>query len=91
MRLHKMNYFFDEKYDKTCRDLKYLGVECCQECHESPDNLRVVKVDGAAALVCCEVDCHLYPPNSPEEKLLRAIFGEVHDQTARKPNKTSQI
>lgn len=70
------------QYTKTCKDFGYLGVECCSDCHEDPDNhLDVVQVNGEPALLCCDLIAFFYPDGadsklSPEEKLLRAIFGE---------------
>jgi hypothetical protein len=72
------------RYEKTCRDFSDLGLQCCAVCHEDPDNhLDVVVVDGIPALLCCELRKWFYPDGSdsklsPEEKLLRAIFGESH-------------
>lgn len=44
-------------------------------------HLRVVKVDGVNALLCCTFVAFFYPRDpskgmSPEERLLMAIFGE---------------
>jgi hypothetical protein len=79
-----MNYFYDQPYDITCRDLKHYGIECCETCHEDPENLRIIKVDASDALVCCEFENFFYPPASPEERLLRAIFGEKHERKEKK-------
>jgi hypothetical protein len=76
--------FRETEYELTCRDFDYTGVQCCPTCHEqelSEYELRVVQVDGRSALLCCQLVSFFYPtePNrgmSPEEKLLRAIFGE---------------
>lgn len=73
-----------EPYKLTCKDFKYTGVECCDVCHDSEwadYELRVVKVDGVNALLCCCMVAFFYPRDpgrglSPEEKLLIAIFGE---------------
>jgi hypothetical protein len=71
-------------YKLTCKDFKHTGVDCCETCHD-PDlaeyELRVVKVDGVNALLCCSFVAFFYPRDpgkgmSPEEKLLLAIFGE---------------
>jgi hypothetical protein len=71
-------------YKKTCKDFRNVGVQCCIECHEPEfidTSLRIVKVDGEYALLCCALVAWFYPRDpgrglSPEEKLLRAIFGE---------------
>jgi hypothetical protein len=78
-------------YLKDCRDFDYTGVKCCPWCHESDlaqYELVVVKIDNEPALLCCQMKAFFYPGNptlglSPEEKLLRAIFGEgeTHEQT----------
>jgi hypothetical protein len=71
-------------YNKTCQNYAHLGVDCCPTCHEDPDNhLDVVKIDGEPALLCCLLRMFFYPAGadsklSPEERLLRAIFGESH-------------
>jgi hypothetical protein len=72
-------------YAKTCRDYSHLGIECCAVCHEDPENhMDVVQIDGDPALLCCLLRNYFYPAGapsklSPEERLLRAIFGEHHD------------
>jgi len=71
-------------YKLTCKDFKHTGVACCEQCHDpefAEYELRVVKVDGVNALLCCAMVAFFYPRNpgkgmSPEEKLLLAIFGE---------------
>jgi hypothetical protein len=64
---------------KNCDDFAYTNVECCGDCHMS-DNLREIKVDGELVIVCCYMERFFYPSLmenlSPEERLLRAIFGE---------------
>jgi len=78
------------EYNKSCRDFEYTGVRCCDICHE-PDlasyELVVVQINGEPALLCCMMKAFFYPDDktiglSPEEKLLRAIFGEgeTHEQ-----------
>lgn len=78
-----------QEYTKDCRDFAYTGVKCCSVCHE--DHLRdyeleIIIIDGEVCLVCCQLKAFFYPPDpnrklSPEEKLLRAIFGEgPHEQ-----------
>lgn len=71
-------------YKLTCKDFRYTGVDCCETCHD-PDlaeySLRIVKIDGVNALLCCVMVAFFYPRDpgrgmSPEEKLLMAIFGE---------------
>ena len=72
---------------RTCEDFEYTGVKCCPSCHDySAFELVEIKIDGRMALVCCALRSFFYPENpgiglTPEEKLLRAIFGEktVHD------------
>jgi hypothetical protein len=72
------------EYKLTCKDFKYTGVDCCESCHTAEwaeYELRVVKVDGVNALLCCAMVAFFYPRDpgkgmSPEEKLLMAIFGE---------------
>jgi len=72
------------EWELTCEDFDYTGVRCCPICHESDLSkyeLVVVKINNKAALLCCELRAFFYPddPNiglTPEEKLLRAIFGE---------------
>jgi hypothetical protein len=73
-----------EEYKLTCKDFDYTGVECCPTCHE-PDladyELRIVRIDGVNALLCCSMTAFFYPKDpskglSPEEILLNAIFGE---------------
>ena len=72
------------EYKLTCKDFKYTGVQCCDVCHDSElaeYELRVVKVDGVNALLCCAMVAFFYPRDpgkglSPEERLLIAIFGE---------------
>jgi hypothetical protein len=81
-----MRDMFDSRprYKLTCKDFKHTGVDCCESCHdpEAADYaLRVVKIDGVYALLCCAMTAFFYPRNpgkgmSPEEKLLLAIFGE---------------
>ena len=71
-------------YKLTCKDFKHTGVDCCDVCHDSElaeYELRVVKIDGVNALLCCAMVAFFYPRDpgrglSPEEKLLMAIFGE---------------
>jgi hypothetical protein len=71
-------------YKLTCKDFDYTGVECCGTCHDpefAESDLRIVKVDGVNALLCCALTAFFYPQDpgkgiSPEEKLLRAIFGD---------------
>jgi hypothetical protein len=71
-------------YKLTCADFQYTGVDCCSICHDSEladFELRVVKVDGVNALLCCVMVAFFYPRDPgrgmpPEEKLLLAIFGE---------------
>lgn len=71
-------------YKLTCKDFQYTGVQCCEECHDAEFadmHLRVVKVDGVNALLCCCMVAFFYPRDpgkgqSPEERLLMAIFGE---------------
>jgi hypothetical protein len=80
----------DDKWLKTCKDFDYIDVPCCDICHDeelAESALRVVQIDNEPALLCCAKISFFYPedPNiglSPEEKLLRAIFGEKaqHDQ-----------
>ena len=73
--------------EKNCQDYDYTGVPCCKVCHEnSKFELVLIKIDGKWARVCCALRRFFYPADpgiglSPEEKLLRAIFGEatVHD------------
>jgi hypothetical protein len=71
---------------KNCKDFDYTGVRCCQTCHEYEyGELDVVQVDGEPALLCCQLYAFFYPQKalkylSPEEKLLRAIFGEKPHQ-----------
>lgn len=82
--------FTDNTWEVTCKDSDYTGVICCPTCHDeefSQCNLRVVKINNQPALLCCTMISFFYPedPNtglSPEEKLLRAIFGEkaTHEQ-----------
>lgn len=72
------------QYTKDCRDFDHLGITCCPSCHDFPENeLNVVQVDGEPCLLCCQLVNFFYPEGSPgteglspEEKLLRAIFGE---------------
>jgi hypothetical protein len=81
--------FEKQNYKLTCKDFKYTGVECCEMCHSAElaeYDMRVVKVDGVNALLCCAMVAFFYPKNPgrgllPEEKLLRAIFGEsmIHE------------
>ena len=81
-----MRELFDKrpKYKLTCKDFRHTGVECCAECHDiefAEYSLRVVKVDGVNALLCCTMVAFFYPRDpsrgmSPEERLLLAIFGE---------------
>lgn len=83
-----MIYFDGEEnweYELDCRDFSWMGKKCCSICHEFPDtNLRTKQIDGKSCLVCCVFDEHFFPAHnrSPEEKLLRAIFGEApHEQS----------
>lgn len=86
-----MEFTHGIEYTKDCRDFDYTGVDCCPDCHEYPDDeLDVVIVDGEPALLCCALRRFFYPDGydlknsklSPEEKLLRAIFGDGdHGQT----------
>jgi hypothetical protein len=79
-----------DSWTKTCKDFDYIDVPCCSICHDeelADMELRIVKIDNESALLCCAKIAFFYPedPNiglSPEEKLLRAIFGEKaqHDQ-----------
>lgn len=80
------DYDFDPKpeHKLTCKDFRHTGVECCENCHDpglAEYELRVVKVDGVNALLCCCMVAFFYPRDptkgmTPEEKLLVAIFGE---------------
>jgi hypothetical protein len=80
------------EYNKSCRDFDYTGVRCCDICHEdglSQYELAVVMIDGEPALLCCMMRAFFYPEDktiglSPEEKLLRAIFGEGDTQEQEK-------
>jgi hypothetical protein len=82
-----------ESYKRTCADFQYAGVDCCPDCHDpilSDYSLRVVKIDGVNALLCCTMVAFFYPRDpgrgmSPEEKLLLAIFGGkvVHDAAVK--------
>ena len=72
-----------QDFTHTCRDFRHYCVDCCEDCHERPENLRVIKIDGVRALVCCHLDEFLYPCEDEAEKLLRAIFGERHDKTTK--------
>src|ERR1700676_4217828 len=73
-----------EPYKLTCKDFQYAGVDCCPDCHDptlSEFSLRVVKIDGVNALLCCTMAAFFYPRDpsrglAPEEKLLLAILGE---------------
>jgi hypothetical protein len=71
------------EYTKDCRNFTHVGVGCCQTCHSDPEYaMAVVQVDGEPTLLCCMLRAFFYPGNpnqklSPEEKLLRAIFGEA--------------
>lgn len=73
-----------QTYKLTCKDFEHTGVECCDICHDhdlSDMELRLVKIDGVNALLCCSMVAFFYPKDpskglSPEEKLLLAIFGE---------------
>jgi hypothetical protein len=90
-KLAMIYHLSDKTYDLTCKDFDYTGVPCCETCHDdwfSQYELRVVLIDGKLALLCCTKIAFFYPddPNialSPEEKLLRAIFGEkaTHEQS----------
>lgn len=68
----------------SCGDFEYTGIACCGICHAeevSGYELRIVNIDGRPALLCCSLVKFFYPDEpgrglSPEEKLLRAIFGE---------------
>lgn len=81
-----MGFSFDSRprHKQTCKDFRHTGVPCCELCHDpefAEYSLRVVKVDGVNALLCCSLVAFFYPRNpgkgmSPEEKLLLAIFGE---------------
>jgi hypothetical protein len=71
-------------YQKTCKDFAYTGVKCCSLCHETGydiSGLEVCIVDGQPVLLCCTLHVFFYPLKedgskiTPEEKLLRAIFG----------------
>lgn len=81
-----MQDFERQPYKLTCKDFQWTGVECCPTCHDdsySEYELRVVKVDGVNALLCCTMIAFFYPGDphrglSPEEKLLRTIFDEEH-------------
>lgn len=72
------------QYTKVCRDFSHVGVTCCLPCHSDPEyHMDVVQVDGEPALLCCSFRKFFYPNGidsklSPEERLLRAIFGEPH-------------
>lgn len=74
----------DDKWTKTCKDFDYIDVPCCTICHDeelSEYELRVVQIDNEPALLCCAKIAFFYPEDPttgmpPEEKLLRAIFGE---------------
>ena len=85
--------FEKEPYKKTCKDFQYNGVHCCEECHDpllSEYDLRVVKIDGVNALLCCAMVAFFYPQDpskglTPEERLLRAIFGETMIHGAAEP------
>jgi len=78
------------EYAKSCKDFDYTGVRCCDICHEADlaqYELVVVRIDNEPALLCCQMKSFFYPEDtriglSPEEKLLRAIFGEgdVHER-----------
>jgi hypothetical protein len=80
------------EYTKTCRDFDYTGVRCCDICHEedlAQYELAVVTIDNEPALLCCQMKSFFYPDDpqrglSPEEKLLRAIFGEGDVHVAAK-------
>lgn len=81
-----MEFLNGARYEKDCRDFDYTGVECCGHCHADPDEeLEIYVVDGVPCLLCCKLHSFFYPSASrdfsPEEKLLRAIFGErPHEQ-----------
>lgn len=76
--------FHDDRWIKTCKDFDYIGEPCCVICHDEElerFELRVVTIDNELALLCCAKIAFFYPEDlniglSPEEKLLRAIFGE---------------
>lgn len=79
--------FENQNYNKTCRDFEYTGVRCCDICHEDPEHeMDIVVVDNTSCLLCCQLRAFFYPPkdskfDSPEEKLLNAIFGDFpHEQ-----------
>jgi hypothetical protein len=82
--MRRSHEFGPKEYKATCKDYDYTGVKCCQQCHDpefAEYELRVVKVDGVSALLCCAMVAFFYPRDpgkgmSPEEKLLLAIFGE---------------
>jgi hypothetical protein len=73
--------------NKTCKDFDYTGVKCCPICHESKFEMLPIKIDNGLAVLCCAFRAFFYPDDpgiglTPEEKLLRAIFGEstVHSE-----------
>jgi hypothetical protein len=82
--MRKRNEFEPQDYKLTCKNFGYTGVECCPTCHDpefAEFDLRVLKVDGVPALLCCAMAAFFYPADpskgiTPEEKLLRAIFGD---------------
>jgi hypothetical protein len=59
---------------RTCEDFKYLGVRCCETCHDENAHYEMALIglpDGGKAWVCDSVRRAINPkhqasPNSPE-------------------------
>ena len=68
---------------RTCRDFRYLKVECCDTCHHFYPHyeMNVIELpDGSPAWVCDAVEWAIYPErylklqNSTAGKSLRQVF-----------------
>jgi hypothetical protein len=74
---------------RTCEDFGYLGVQCCECCHDIHQHYEISLIDiegGGKAWVCCAIDRALKPakhanlPQIPEN----ATFGEVLGQFVKR-------
>lgn len=74
---------------RTCEDFGYLGVRCCEGCHDIHQHYEISLIDiegGGNAWVCCAINRALNPSNHANLPLINenATFGEMLGQFVKR-------